>query len=90
MTGLQPEIRRHEPAAALDAGEDGLVCLRRIIGAAHSYLHPGGRLALEMGCDQADAVRSIAKEAGCYEAIRIVQDYSGLDRVVVMEKTAQS
>jgi len=87
MAGLQPEIRLHEPAAALDAGEDGLICLRRIIGTAHGYLRPGGLLALEMGWDQADAVRSLAEAAGCYEAIRTVQDYSGLDRLVVMARS---
>jgi release factor glutamine methyltransferase len=90
MAALQPEIRLHEPVSALDGGEDGLLYLRQIIASAHGYLRGGGLLALEMGCDQADAARSIAARAGCYDAIRILKDYSGLDRVAVMEKTAQS
>jgi len=87
MAGLQPEIRLHEPTSALDAGKDGLLCLRRIITSAHGYLRPGGLLALEMGCDQADAVRSIAETAGCYASVRVIKDYSGLDRVVVMARS---
>ncbi len=81
MAALQPEIRLHEPLAALDADQDGLLCLRRIIVSAHDYLRPGGLLALEIGCDQADAVRSIADDVGCYASVRVIKDYSGLDRV---------
>jgi len=86
LVTLQPEIRLHEPRLALDGDEDGLLCLRRIIASAQRYLRPGGRLALEMGCDQAAAVQSITREVGGYIAIRIVQDYSGLDRVAVMTR----
>jgi release factor glutamine methyltransferase len=89
MASLQPEIRLHEPLAALDGSEDGLLCLQQIIASAHGYLQPGGLLALEMGCDQADAVRSLAKAAGCYASVRVMKDYGGLDRVVVMEKLAE-
>jgi release factor glutamine methyltransferase len=87
MDGLQPEIRRHEPPMALDGSEDGLRCLRRIIESAHLHLKPHGRLALEIGFDQAADVRSIAAGTGRYEPARVVKDYSGLDRVVLMEKS---
>lgn len=88
MASLQPEIRLHEPLAALDGSEDGLLCLQRIIASAHGYLRPGGLLALEMGCDQADAVRSLANAAGCYASVRVFKDYSGLNRVAVMQRIA--
>jgi len=87
MADLQSEIRLHEPSAALDAGEDGLQCLRRIIAGVHSYLRSGGMLALEMGCDQADAVRSIGDDAGCYASVHVIKDYSGLDRVAVLARS---
>ncbi len=86
LDGLQAEIRQHEPNLALDGSADGLRCLRRIIGAAHRFLKIGGRVALEMGYDQAGDVRSIAKGLGCYGPVQVVKDYSGLDRVAVMEK----
>ena len=60
MASLQPEIHGHEPALALDGSADGLSCLRRIVESVHPHLKAGGLLALEMGWDQADDVRTIA------------------------------
>ena len=86
LNDLQPEIRHHEPAAALDGNADGLAWLRLIIDSAHRHLKVGGRLALEMGCDQAADVQSLSAAVGRYHPPRILKDYSGLDRVAVMEK----
>ncbi|WP_319408655.1 peptide chain release factor N(5)-glutamine methyltransferase [uncultured Desulfosarcina sp.] len=83
---LQPEIRNYEPRIALDGRGDGLGCLRPIIQSAHRFLRPGGLIALEMGCDQAADVRSLSEATGAYEGFRVVKDYSGLDRVALMEK----
>jgi len=86
MASLQPEIHGYEPALAVDGSTDGLACLRRIIASAHRHLRVGGLLALEMGWDQADDVTAMAAGVGCYGTVRVVKDYSGLDRVAVMEK----
>lgn len=86
IDGLQTEVRDFEPRPALDGSPDGLACLRLIISSAHRYLRPGGMLALEMGCDQAAAVCEIASHVGRYDRPRIIKDYSGLDRVAVMNK----
>ena len=86
MNGLQPEIRNHEPRMALDGDGDGLRCIRQIIESAHRYLRTGGMIALEMGYDQKKDVQAIAVAAGHYGLPRIVKDYSGHDRVAVMEK----
>jgi release factor glutamine methyltransferase len=86
LNDLQPEIRHHEPAAALDGSTDGLACLRQIIDSAHRYLKVGGRLVLEMGYDQAADVQALAGAVGRYRPPRIIKDYSGLDRVAVIER----
>lgn len=86
MDDLQVEIRKHEPRTALDGSGDGLKCIRQIIESAHRYLKTGGRVALEMGCDQASDIQFIAGEAGPYGPVRIIKDYSGHDRVALMEK----
>lgn len=86
IDGLQPEVRDYEPRLALDGSSDGVACLRAIIESAYRYLRPGGMLALEMGYDQARAVTEIANRAGQYDCLRIVKDYSGLDRVAVMNR----
>lgn len=83
---LQPEIRNHEPRAALDGSGDGLRCIRHLIESAHHYLVNGGMVVLEMGHDQKKDVQSIARKVGRYESPRIVKDYSGHDRVALMVK----
>ena len=83
---LQPEICKYEPLHALDGGEDGLVHLRHIIRAAHTYLIPDGRLFLEIGHNQKDALEKIVDQCGRYGQVMFTKDYSGCDRVVQMWK----
>jgi release factor glutamine methyltransferase len=83
---LQPEIHGYEPVAALDGNDDGLGCLKTIIGAAHHYLKPGGVLLLEIGHDQQEAVHRIALDGGRYGNLGSSKDYAGHDRVVWMHK----
>ncbi len=78
---LMPEVRHHEPVLALDGGTDGLDFYRRIIADAPSHLTHEGRIYLEIGYDQADAVSRLLSEAG-FSDIRVIRDYAGLDRVV--------
>ena len=78
---LQEEVRLHDPYIALDGKEDGLYFYRRIISEASKYLKPQGKLMFEIGCDQAEAVEELMKNAG-YEQITVKKDLAGLDRVV--------
>lgn len=78
---LQEEVRLHDPYIALDGKEDGLYFYRRIISEAGIYLKPQGKLMFEIGCDQAEAVEELMKNAG-YEQITVKKDLAGLDRVV--------
>ena len=78
---LQEEVRLHDPYIALDGKEDGLYFYRRIISEADKYLKPQGKLMFEIGCDQAEAVEELMKNAG-YEQITVKKDLAGLDRVV--------
>ncbi len=78
---LSREVR-HEPAAALRGGEDGLDFYRSILSAWRQLLTPGGFMLFEIGYDQADALRVLAKAHGmCAEVFR---DYGGNDRVVLL------
>ena len=82
---LAREVREHEPRAALDGGPDGLAVHRRIVEGAGAYLKPGGLLALETCAEggQAHAVAALIAAAGGFAPAEIVQDFAGLDRVVV-------
>ncbi len=86
LRGLQPEIFRYEPLMALDGGKSGLRYLKNIIVTAHMHLKTGGCLILEIGHDQQEAVAEFSRDVGRYENITFIKDYSGYDRVVVMEK----
>lgn len=82
---LEDEVRRFDPALALDGGEDGLDFYRRLIGASRDYLSPGGWLLLEIGHDQREAVLRMMEKAG-YKELQAVSDLAGHDRVVMGRK----
>jgi release factor glutamine methyltransferase len=44
---LPAEAREHEPAVALDGGDDGLAVLRRVAAGAVTWLRPGGVMLSE-------------------------------------------
>ena len=68
---------RHEPRAALVAGEAGLDALARIIEQAHQ--HVSGWLLLEHGWNQADDVRNLMSMSG-FSGIETRLDLNGLPR----------
>lgn len=80
---LDREVKDHEPLLALDGGEDGLDYYRIIAKEASKYLKENGVLALEIGCDQGDAVKSLLENTGNYVAISVLKDLNGLNRVVI-------
>lgn len=71
---------RHEPAAALASGTEGLDALRRIIAGSSARLAPGGQLWLEHGYDQAPAVLELLARTGL-TAIEQHRDLAGIIRV---------
>lgn len=79
---LMPEVRDHEPRMALDGTEDGLYFYRRIIEEAGKHLVSSGMLFFEIGYDQGQAVSELMRTEG-YCEVQVVQDYAGLDRVVL-------
>ncbi|HIY54680.1 MAG TPA: peptide chain release factor N(5)-glutamine methyltransferase [Candidatus Dorea merdavium] len=81
LSGLQEEVRLHDPALALDGHEDGLYFYRRIAAEAGKYLRDGAYLMLEIGWDQGEAVSTLLEVAG-YREVKVKKDLSGNDRVV--------
>ncbi len=75
---LAPEITRYEPAAALYAGADGLDLIRRLVAQARGL----PLLALEIGAEQAPAVRPLLERTG-FRSIEVLRDLAGHERVVV-------
>jgi release factor glutamine methyltransferase len=84
---LPREIRNHEPREALDGGPDGLAAIRLIIQQAPAFLNRSGVLVLEIGAGQAEQVSDLILLSGRYQSHRFIPDYSGIDRVLVAERT---
>ena len=80
ITGLSREVH-YEPKLALDGGADGLLFYRRIADGAVRHLKVGGRIYLEIGCDQYEDVRAILENAG-FSRVDLTRDLAGKDRVV--------
>jgi release factor glutamine methyltransferase len=80
---LHPQVRDHEPAAALFAGEAGLAIYRRLIPQSRNTLRPGGLLALEIGQGQRDAIAALL--TGWID-VSFVDDLQGIARVALARK----
>ncbi|MFS2280952.1 peptide chain release factor N(5)-glutamine methyltransferase [Microbacterium sp. OR21] len=74
-----PEVRLHDPAAALYGGADGLDVVRVISRRAQELLHSGGLLVLEHGELQGAAIRDILGADG-WRAAATHQDLTRRDR----------
>ncbi len=82
MAVLEPEVKK-EPELALCGGDDGMQFYRRLIVGGKEVLSPEGFMALEVGAGQARQVAGLA-EAGGWHTEKIVHDYAGIERVVVL------
>lgn len=77
---LGPEVRDHEPPAALFAGTDGLDDYRRIVPELSRLLAPGGIAVMEIGWTQGEAVSALIRGAGLDPVLH--HDLGGRPRAV--------
>jgi len=83
LATLQPEVRDFEPEMALIAGADGTEIAERIIIESLRYLKSGGRLVMEFGMGQAEALRGMVDKTGAYSSSEILKDLAGLERIII-------
>lgn len=81
---LAPDVRNHEPAAALFAGPDGLDDYCVLIPHMLKILNPGGMALVEIGHAQAYAVSAIAEANGMTADLQ--HDLAGRPRVLKLCK----
>jgi release factor glutamine methyltransferase len=85
IAALQPEVRDFDPRAALDGGTDGQDFYRRLATESPAFLKPGGRIMLELGDGQSDAVKGVfATQAWTTEAI--LEDYTKRPRILIARR----
>jgi release factor glutamine methyltransferase len=86
LANLEPELREHEPRAALVAGPEGTEVQVRLLDFAPTLLRPGGHLVMEIGAGQAPRIRNLLAAAGQLELVRFEKDFSRIERVVLVRK----
>ncbi|WP_019013992.1 peptide chain release factor N(5)-glutamine methyltransferase [Elioraea tepidiphila] len=89
IAGLEPEVREHDPRAALDGGVDGLDAYRAILADLPRILLPDGVAVLELGAGQGADVSRLAAARGLGVG-ELRQDLGGIPRAIVLrhaEKT---
>jgi release factor glutamine methyltransferase len=79
---VRPEVRDHDPAVALGAGNDGLDIIRAVEAAARRLLRPGGLLVVEHSDRQGESAPAVFANGGIWADVRDHQDHDGLDRFV--------
>lgn len=88
LAGLEPEVRDHEPRRALSPGPDALLLHRRIAAEALAWLRPGGRLILEIGAGQEEALKHLYAAASGFEDCQVMKDLAGIPRVLSARRSA--
>ena len=85
IAGLAPDVREFDPPRALDGGPDGLEAYRRIAGGAAGHLTPSGKVVLEIGAGQENAVNELFTGEGFARESRHF-DLSGHVRCLVFSR----
>ena len=86
IAGLAPEVRDHDPHAALDGGADGLDAYRALIAQAAGLLAPGAVLVVEAGQGQASQIEALMTGAGFALPGPPKADLAGIRRAVGARK----
>ncbi len=81
MFELEKDVRVWEPEIALTPGGDGLEAYRILTRHAPKFLTGNGRLIVEIGHMQGQAVAGLFESAG-FGAVQIAKDLNAKDRVV--------
>jgi release factor glutamine methyltransferase len=79
---LQVEVREHDPHVALDGGVNGLDFYRALATHALKRLQPAGRLMLEVGDGQAEAVLALLIALG-WRVRGVIPDLNNVQRIVI-------
>jgi release factor glutamine methyltransferase len=83
---LPREVREHEPAEALFAGEEGFELYVPLIHQAEQRLAAGGILVVELGYNASNFVRPLLDRAA-WTNVSLTNDLAGIPRVLAAQRT---
>ena len=78
---LSVDVKKYDPRMALVGGVDGYEAYNVIVGNAHRFLIPDGRLVTEVGIGQSGYVSRLFAKCGFVD-VKVYKDLSSIDRVV--------
>lgn len=78
-------VLHSEPHTALFAEEDGLALYRKLATESRTSLKPTGKIYLEIGYKQGQAVQGLFQAAFPKARVRVLQDQFGQERMVVVD-----
>ena len=82
---LARDVVDYDPSLALFAGADGLVVYTELLPQIPAWLAEEGRLFLEIGAEQTNAVKKLAEQAGL-QLYAVCPDLAGQDRCLIFGK----
>jgi release factor glutamine methyltransferase len=85
IANLQKEVKDFEPIIALDGGDDGLDCYRKIADDISNFLKDNAFLILEIGQNMEDDIIDIFKENGL-KFIKYAKDLNAIIRCLIFTK----
>lgn len=85
LSGLQREVRDHEPLVALSPGDDGLSVIKRLLLDSPRFLKANGYLLMEIGFDQGEKLQQLV-DTKIWTLKEILPDLQGIPRIVVLQK----
>jgi release factor glutamine methyltransferase len=85
IANLQKEVKDSEPIIALDGGDDGLDCYRKIADDISNFLKDNAFLILEIGQNMEDDIIDIFKENGL-KFIKYAKDLNAIIRCLIFTK----
>ncbi|REF35410.1 peptide chain release factor N(5)-glutamine methyltransferase [Thermasporomyces composti] len=84
---VEPEVRDHDPAAALWSGSDGLDAVRMVERTARRLLRPGGLVVVEHADVQGESAPAVFASAGWWLTVRDHPDLAGRPRFVTARRS---
>ena len=81
ISSLQKNVKNYEPLTALNGGEDGLDCYRKIFSILKNFLNPSGICIFEIGDKQFNSISKIANNYN-FETHKLQKDLSGKIRAM--------
>jgi release factor glutamine methyltransferase len=90
MAELSDDVRRFEPALALEGGVDGTSVIERLLPQTAARLSPGGWLLMETSPTIADRVEQLVDATPGLERRPTQKDLAGLARVVQAQRRERS